>query len=135
MHRTRVFLDADPNDAQENPAYGRGSRRHSHWRFRSMDFSLRTRCQRIVHNQPQRPGRTRWNTWPAFLRHIVHDIKIRKPRSYGLLVLGIACGIFLQAIVYFKNPCPDDCHTDFVLKLGACVILMVDGFGNFYRKS
>ena len=69
-----------------------------------------------------------------FFAHIVHDIKIQNPRTYGLLVLGIACGIFLQAIVYFKYPCPDDCHTDFVLKLGACVILMVDGFTSFYRK-
>jgi cytochrome c oxidase assembly factor CtaG len=69
-----------------------------------------------------------------FFAHIVHDIKIQKPRTYGLLALGIACGIFLQAIVYFKNPCPDDCHTDFVLKLGVCVILMVDGFSSLYRK-
>jgi hypothetical protein len=49
-------------------------------------------------------------------------------------VLGTACGIFLQAIIYFKNPCPDDCSTDFLLKLGGCVILMVDGFTSFYRK-
>ena len=69
-----------------------------------------------------------------FFAHIVHQNKIKKPRTYGLLVLGIACGIFLQAIVYFRNPCPDDCHTDFVLKLGVCVILMVDGFSSFYRK-
>jgi len=81
--------------------------------------------------------------WPAalvgtlgllFFANIVHHIKINKPRTYGLLVLGIACGIFLQAIIYFRNPCPDNCHTGFVLKLGACVILMVDGFSSFYRK-
>ena len=66
--------------------------------------------------------------------NVVYSTKSSKPRSYGMLVLGIACGIFLQAIFYFKNPCPDDCSTDFLLKLGGCIILMVDGFTNLYRK-
>src|SRR5262249_54055781 len=66
--------------------------------------------------------------------NIIYQAKRRNPRTYGLLVLGIACGIFLQAIFFFKNPCDDDCNTDFVLKLGGCLILMVDGFGSFNRK-
>jgi hypothetical protein len=70
-----------------------------------------------------------------FFAKVVYESKIRNSRVYGLLVLGIACGIFIQAILYLKNPCPDDCSTDFILKLGACVILMVDGFTSFYRKS
>jgi hypothetical protein len=69
-----------------------------------------------------------------FFANIVYSTKLSEPREYGLLVLGIACGIFLQAIIYLRNPCSDDCSTDFLPKLGACVILMVDGFTSFYRK-
>jgi hypothetical protein len=65
----------------------------------------------------------------------IYGTKIRNPRSYGLLVLGIACGIFIQAIIYFENPCPEDCKTDFVLKLAVCMILMVDGFSSYYRQA
>ena len=35
-----------------------------------------------------------------FFGNIIHDTKIRSARIYGLLVLGIACGIFMQAIFY-----------------------------------
>jgi len=70
-----------------------------------------------------------------FVASIVHDTKHGNPRAYGLLVFGIACGIFVQAVFYFTNLCMDDCNTDFVLKLAACVILMVDGFGSYYRRS
>lgn len=66
--------------------------------------------------------------------NIVYETRNRHPRTYGLFVLGIACGIFMQAIFYFPDVCPDACNTDFVLKLGACVILMVDGFASVYRK-
>ena len=69
-----------------------------------------------------------------FFSHIVRDTKVRNPRSYSLLVIGIACGIFLHAIIYFKADCADDCQTDFLLKLAGCVILVVDGFSSYYRK-
>jgi len=71
-----------------------------------------------------------------FFAKVVYESKIRNSRVYGLLVLGIACGIFhFKPSCILRNPCPDDCSTDFILKLGACVILMVDGFTSFYRKS
>ncbi len=70
-----------------------------------------------------------------FFANAVYNIKADHPRAYGLLVLGVACGIFLQAVIYLKNPCPDDCTTDFDLKLGACAILMVDGLTAFYRRA
>jgi hypothetical protein len=69
-----------------------------------------------------------------YFANIVYSTKVIHPRSYGVFVLGVACGIFLEAIIYFKNPCKDGCSTDFLLKLGACVILMVEGFSAFYRK-
>jgi hypothetical protein len=58
--------------------------------------------------------------------NIVHESKKRKPQGYGLFVRGIAAGIFLQGIIYFPDACNDACSTSFTLKLGACVILMVD---------
>lgn len=35
---------------------------------------------------------------PLFVASIVHDTKQGNPRAYGLLVFGIACGIFVQAV-------------------------------------
>jgi hypothetical protein len=67
--------------------------------------------------------------------NIIWESKKRSPRGYGLLVLGIAVGIFLQSIIYFPGHCDAACSTDFTLKLGACLILMVDGFASFHSGS
>jgi hypothetical protein len=69
------------------------------------------------------------------LSRSVYESKRRSPRFYGLFVLGIAAGIFIQAIFFFPEACPELCNTDFKLKLGGCLILMVEGFGSFYRES
>lgn len=61
--------------------------------------------------------------------------KNANPRLYGLFVLGIGAGIFLQATSYLPVQCTDSCHTNLIVKLGACLLLMVDGFGSFYRGS
>jgi len=66
---------------------------------------------------------------------VVYDIKGRNARSYGLLLIGLGCGIFIQAILYFKESCSDDCSTDFILKLVVCVIVIVDGLTHYSRKS
>ena len=42
-----------------------------------------------------------------FFANAIYNIKADHPRAYGLLVLGVACGFFSQAVIYLKNPSPD----------------------------
>lgn len=70
-----------------------------------------------------------------FFSKVVHDARLSAPRFYGVFLLGVACAIFLQATIYFKASCSDDCGTDFLMKIAVCVIMMVDGFSGYHRKS
>jgi hypothetical protein len=62
---------------------------------------------------------------------IARNFRLRNLRVYGLVLLGISCGIFIEAVAYFKPDCKDDCQTYFLLKLAGCVILVVDGFSSY----
>jgi hypothetical protein len=64
------------------------------------------------------------------LAKAVYDTKQRNPRTYGLLALGIGCGIALQAISSIPLTSSDASHADFLLRLAAAVFLMVNGFGS-----
>jgi hypothetical protein len=62
-----------------------------------------------------------------------YDTKKRNPRVYGLLALGIGCGIVLHAIGDISLTSSDASHSDFLLKLAAALFLMVNGFGGVHR--
>jgi len=63
------------------------------------------------------------------------SLRNEKPRIYGLFVIGIAAGLFVQAIALFPTNCLDDCQTDFTLKLATFLILIVDGYSSYSRKA
>jgi hypothetical protein len=54
---------------------------------------------------------------------------------YGLFVIGIGLGLFVQSIALFPITCGDDCQTDFTLKLATFLILIVDGYSAHFRKA
>jgi peptidoglycan/LPS O-acetylase OafA/YrhL len=68
------------------------------------------------------------------LAKAVYDTKKRNPRVYGLLALGIGCGIALHAIGNIPLTSPDASHSNFLLRLAAAVFLMVNGFGSLHPE-
>jgi hypothetical protein len=66
---------------------------------------------------------------------IAFSLRNEKPRIYGLFVMGVGAGLFVQAIALFPTVCGDDCQTDFTLKLATSLILIVDGYSSYSGKT